>query len=144
MDLVKEQINVASGAGMSFSQESLEPKGHAIECRINAERLPTFSPSPGNIKEFHSPGGIGIRMDSAIYNGFRVPPHYDSLIGKLIVHADSRPLAISRLARALDELIIDGIYTTAELFKEILDERNFKSGEYNIHWLENWLADQVR
>ena len=144
VDLVKEQINVASGAGMSFSQESLEPKGHAIECRINAERLPTFSPSPGNIKEFHSPGGIGIRMDSAIYNGFRVPPHYDSLIGKLIVHADSRPLAISRLARALDELIIDGIYTTAELFKEILDERNFKSGEYNIHWLENWLADQVR
>ena len=88
IDLVKEQIRVASGAGMSFSQESLEPKGHAIECRINAERLPTFSPSPGNIKEFHSPGGIGIRMDSAIYNGFTVPPYYDSLIGKLIVHAE--------------------------------------------------------
>ena len=144
VDLVKEQISVASGAGMSFSQDSLVSTGHAIECRINAERLPTFSPSPGNIKEFHSPGGIGIRMDSAIYNGFKVPPHYDSLIGKLIVHADSRPMAISRLARALDELIIDGIYTTVDLFKEILDEEDFKSGEYNIHWLENWLADRVR
>ncbi len=144
VDLVKEQISVASGAGMSFSQESLKSKGHAIECRINAERLPTFSPSPGNIKEFHSPGGIGIRMDSAIYNGFKVPSHYDSLIGKLIVHADSRPMAIKRLARALDELIIDGIYTTVDLFKEIIDEENFKSGEYNIHWLENWLADRIR
>ena len=144
IDLVKEQICVASGEGMSFSQESLEPKGHAIECRINAERLPTFSPSPGNIKEFHSPGGIGIRMDSAIYNGFTVPPHYDSLIGKLIVHADDRQMAIRRLARALDELIIDGVYTTLDLFKEILNEEQFKSGEYNIHWLENWLTDQVQ
>ena len=83
-------------------------------------------------------------MDSAIYNGFKVPPHYDSLIGKLIVHADNRTMAISRLARALDELIIDGVFTTVDLFKEILDEENFKSGEYNIHWLENWLADQVQ
>ncbi|MFL2797664.1 MAG: acetyl-CoA carboxylase biotin carboxylase subunit [Paracoccaceae bacterium] len=144
IDLVKEQICVASGEGMSFSQESLEPKGHAIECRINAERLPTFSPSPGNIKEFHSPGGIGIRMDSAIYNGFTVPPHYDSLIGKLIVHADDRQMAVRRLARALDELIIDGVYTTLDLFKEILNEEQFKSGEYNIHWLENWLTDQAQ
>jgi len=144
IDLVKEQICVASGEGMSFSQESLEPKGHAIECRINAERLPTFSPSPGNIKEFHSPGGIGIRMDSAIYNGFTVPPHYDSLIGKLIVHADDRKMAIRRLARALDELIIDGVFTTLDLFKEILNEEQFKSGEYNIHWLENWLTDQAQ
>ena len=144
IDLVKEQICVASGAGMSFSQESLEPKGHAIECRINAERLPTFSPSPGNIKEFHSPGGIGIRMDSAIYNGFTVPPYYDSLIGKLIVHAEDRQMAIKRLARALDELIIDGVHTTLDLFKEILNEEQFKSGEYNIHWLENWLTDQVQ
>ena len=144
IDLVKEQICVASGEGMSFSQESLEPKGHAIECRINAERLPTFSPSPGNIKEFHSPGGIGIRMDSAIYNGFTVPPHYDSLIGKLIVHADDRQMAVRRLARALDELIIDGVYTTLDLFKEILNEEQFKRGEYNIHWLENWLTDQAQ
>ncbi len=144
IDLVKEQICVASGEDMSFSQESLEPKGHAIECRINAEQLPTFSPSPGNIKEFHSPGGIGIRMDSAIYNGFTVPPHYDSLIGKLIVHADDRQMAVRRLARALDELIIDGVYTTLDLFKEILNEEQFKSGEYNIHWLENWLTDQAQ
>ena len=105
---------------------------------------PYFSPSPGNIKEFHSPGGIGIRIDSAIYNGFTVPPHYDSLIGKLIVHADDRPMAIRRLARALDELIIDGVYTTLDLFKEIINEEQFKSGEYNIHWLENWLTHQVQ
>jgi acetyl-CoA carboxylase biotin carboxylase subunit len=144
VDLVKEQINIAFGMGMSFSQENLNPKGHAIECRINAERLPTFSPSPGNIKEFHSPGGIGIRMDSAIYNGFKVPSYYDSLIGKLIVHADNRSIALGRLSRALDELIIDGVHTTVDLFKKILEEEDFKSGDYNIHWLEQWLADQVR
>ena len=144
IDLVKEQIRVASGMDMSLSQEILKPQGHAIECRINAESLPSFSPSPGNIKEFHSPGGIGIRMDSAIYNGFKVPPFYDSLIGKLVVHADSRSLAISRLSRALDELIIDGVHTTMDLFKEIVDEEDFKSGEYNIHWLEHWLSDKVQ
>ena len=144
IDLVKEQISVAYGMGMSLSQEHLEPKGHAIECRINAERLPNFSPSPGNIKEFHSPGGIGIRMDSAIYNGFSVPPYYDSLIGKLIVHADSRSMALGRLSRALDELIIDGVYTTVDLFKDILDQADFKNGDYNIHWLEQWLSDQVQ
>ena len=144
IDLVKEQIRVAYGMEMSLSQEYLKPRGHAIECRINAERLPSFSPSPGNIKEFHSPGGIGIRMDSAIYNGFKVPPFYDSLIGKLVVHADSRSLAISRLSRALDELIIDGVHTTMDLFKEIIDEEDFKSGEYNIHWLEHWLSDKVQ
>jgi acetyl-CoA carboxylase biotin carboxylase subunit len=144
IDLVKEQICVAYGIDMSLSQENLEPKGHAIECRINAEKLPNFSPSPGNIKEFHSPGGIGIRMDSAIYNGFRVPPYYDSLIGKLIVHADSRSMALSRLSRALDELIIDGVYTTVDLFKDILDQADFKNGDYNIHWLEQWLSDQVK
>ena len=144
IDLVKEQINVAYGIDMSLSQKYLEPKGHAIECRINAERLPNFSPSPGNIKEFHSPGGIGIRMDSAIYNGFRVPPYYDSLIGKLIVHADSRSMALGRLSRALDELIIDGVYTTVDLFKDILDQADFKNGDYDIHWLEQWLSDQVQ
>ena len=144
VDLVREQINIACGIGMSLSQNNLKPKGHAIECRINAERLPAFSPSPGNIKEFHSPGGMGIRMDSAIYNGFMVPPYYDSLIGKLIVHADSRSMALSRLSRALDELIIDGVDTTVDLFKRILDEEDFISGDYNIHWLENWLADQVQ
>ena len=144
IDLVKEQISVASGMDMSLSQETLKSQGHAIECRINAERLPSFSPSPGNIKEFHSPGGIGIRMDSAIYNGFKVPPFYDSLIGKLIVHADSRSLALRRLSRALNELIIDGVHTTVDLFKEIIDEEDFKNGEYNIHWLEHWLSDKVQ
>ena len=144
IDLVKEQISVASGMDMSLSQETLKSQGHAIECRINAERLPSFSPSPGNIKEFHSPGGIGIRMDSAIYNGFEVPPFYDSLIGKLIVHADSRSLALRRLSRALNELIIDGVHTTVDLFKEIIDEEDFKNGEYNIHWLEHWLSDKVQ
>ena len=128
IDLVKEQICVASGMDMSLSQETLKSQGHAIECRINAERLPSFSPSPGNIKEFHSPGGIGIRMDSAIYNGFKVPPFYDSLIGKLIVHADSRSLALRRLSRALNELIIDGVHTTVDLFKEIIDEEDFGMG----------------
>ena len=144
VDLVKEQIRVASGLDMSLCQETLKPQGHAIECRINAERLPSFSPSPGNIKEFHSPGGIGIRMDSAIYNGFKVPPFYDSLIGKLIVHADSRSLALSRLSRALDELIIDGVHTTMDLFKKIIDEEDFKNGDYNIHWLEYWLARKAQ
>ena len=144
IDLVKEQISVASGMDMSLSQENLKSQGHAIECRINAERLPSFSPSPGNIKEFHSPGGIGIRMDSAIYNGFKVPPFYDSLIGKLIVHADSRSLALRRLSRALNELIIDGVHTTVDLFKEIIDEEDFKNGEYNIHWLEYWLSNKVQ
>ncbi len=144
IDLVKEQIRVAYGMGMSFSQKCLKPRGHAIECRINAERLPSFSPSPGNIKEFHSPGGIGIRMDSAIYNGFNVPPYYDSLVGKLIVHADNRSMALSRLSRALEELIIDGVHTTVDLFKKILDEEDFKSGDYNIHWLEQWLSNQVQ
>ena len=143
IDLVKEQINVASGLGMSFNQDTLKPKGHAIECRINAERLPTFSPSPGLIKEFHSPGGIGIRMDSAIYNGFKVPPYYDSLIGKLIVYAEDRPIALKRLQRALDELIIDGVHTTVDLFKEILAVEDFQRGEYNINWLENWLKNEL-
>ena len=143
VDLVKEQINVAFGLDMSLKQDNLIPKGHAIECRINAERLPHFSPSPGNIKEFHSPGGIGIRMDSAIYNGFQVPPYYDSLIGKLVVHADDRFTALNRLARALDELIIDGVHTTVDLFKEMLNEEEFNRGEYNIHWLETWLANKV-
>ena len=144
VDLVREQIRVASGMGMSLSQDTLNPKGHSIECRINAERLPAFSPSPGNIREFHSPGGMGIRLDSAIYNGFMVPPYYDSLIGKLIVHADNRSMALSRLSRALDELIIDGVHTTVDLFKKILDEKDFNRGDYNIHWLEHWLADQVK
>ncbi len=139
-DLVREQIRVAAGLPMSFKQEDLKLRGHAIECRINAEKLPHFIPSPGTVVQFHSPGGLGIRMDSAIYNGYKIPPYYDSLIGKLIVFANTRELALSRLNRALDELIIDGIETTSELFKSILKDDEFFSGDYNIHWLENWLA----
>ena len=139
IDLVKEQIRVAWGHQMSVKQEDLRPQGHAIECRINAEKLPNFTPSPGTVIQFHSPGGLGIRMDSAIYNGYKIPPYYDSLIGKLIVYANTRELALARLNRALEELIIDGVETTTELFKKILEDGNFLKGDYNIHWLENWL-----
>ena len=144
IDLVKEQIMVAAGLPMSFEQENLKLQGHAIECRINAEKLPQFIPSPGTVVQFHSPGGLGIRMDSAIYNGYKIPPHYDSLIGKLIVFANTRELALSRLKRALDELIIDGIETTSGLFKSILMDEEFLKGDYNIHWLENWLNQEKK
>ncbi len=144
IDLVREQIMVAAGLPMSFKQENLNLNGHAIECRINAEKLPQFTPSPGTIVQFHSPGGLGIRMDSAIYNGYRIPPYYDSLIGKLIVFANTRELAVKRLKRALDELIIDGIETTSDLFKSILKHEEFLNGDYNIHWLENWLNQEKK
>ena len=144
VDLVREQIRVAAGVPMSFTQENLKLNGHAIECRINAEKLPQFTPSPGTVVQFHSPGGLGIRMDSAIYNGYKIPPYYDSLIGKLIVFANTRELALSRLKRALDELIVDGIETTSDLFKSILEDEDFSSGNYNIHWLENWLSQEKK
>ncbi len=144
VDLVREQIKIAAGHPMSFDQKNLQLRGHAIECRINAEKLPQFIPSPGKVVQFHSPGGIGIRMDSAIYNGYKIPPYYDSLIGKLIVFANTRELALSRLKRALDELIIDGVETTSELFKSILRDQNFLRGDYDIHWLENWLDQEKK
>jgi acetyl-CoA carboxylase biotin carboxylase subunit len=139
VDLVKEQIRVAAGLEMSFTQENLIPVGHAIECRINAEKLPNFSPSPGTVTAFHAPGGLGVRMDSAIYDGYRIPPHYDSLIGKLIVHAEDRPAALARLDRALSELIVDGVSTTAPLFDALVHDPDVISGNYNIAWLERWL-----
>ena len=141
VDLVREQIRVASGLPMSFHQEDLKVNGHAIEVRINAEKLPNFSPSPGRISQYHAPGGLGVRMDSAIYDGYRIPPYYDSLIGKLIVHGRDRPEALARLHRALGELIIDGIDTTIPLFNALLAEPAVQSGEYTIHWLEGWLAE---
>jgi hypothetical protein len=116
--------------------------GHCIEVRINAEKIPNFSPCPGRITQFHSPGGLGVRMDSAIYDGYRIPPYYDSLIGKLIVHGRDRPEALARLKRALSELIIDGIDTSIPLFHMLLDEPDIQNGDYNIHWLEKWLAKQ--
>lgn len=139
VDLVREQICVASGQPLSFVQEQLEINGHSIEVRINAEKLPNFSPSPGKVTAYHAPGGLGVRMDSAIYNGYSIPPYYDSLIGKLIVHGEDRKEAIARLRRALGELIIDGIDTTVPLFEELLNEDDIVNGDYNIHWLEKWL-----
>ena len=144
VDLVREQIRVAAGMGMSFGQHELEINGHAIEVRINAEKLPSFSPCPGKVRTFHAPGGLGVRMDSALYGGYSIPPYYDSLIGKLIVHGRDRPEALARLRRALGELIIDGIDTTVPLFHMLLAEPDVQSGDYNIHWLEKWLDAQLR
>ncbi|MGH1354842.1 MAG: acetyl-CoA carboxylase biotin carboxylase subunit [Thalassovita sp.] len=143
VDLVREQIRVAEGLPMSFTQDDLVINGHAIEVRINAEKLPNFSPCPGKITHFHAPGGLGVRMDSALYDGYAIPPYYDSLIGKLIVHGRDRPEALARLNRALGELIIDGIDTTVPLFHALLQEEDIHSGTYNIHWLEHWLETNL-
>lgn len=143
VDLVREQIRVAAGEFMSFAQKDIQINGHAIEVRINAEKLPNFAPCPGRISAYHAPGGLGVRMDSALYNGYSIPPYYDSLIGKLIVHGRNRDEALARLRRALSELIIDGIDTTIPLFDVLLSEEDIHSGSYNIHWLEHWLERQT-
>ncbi|MBO9477366.1 acetyl-CoA carboxylase biotin carboxylase subunit [Shimia sp. R11_0] len=143
VDLVREQIRVAAGQPMSFGQDDLSINGHAIEVRINAEKLPDFAPRPGKITAFHAPGGLGVRMDSALYDGYSIPPYYDSLIGKLIVHGRDRAEALARLNRALGELIIDGIDTTTPLFDALLQEEDIHTGEYNIHWLEKWLETNL-
>ena len=143
VDLVREQIEIASGKSLSFSQKDLILQGHAIECRINAESLPKFVSNPGLVNTFHAPGGLGIRMDSILYSGYKVLPYYDSLVAKLIVHAPTRELAISRLKRALSELIIDGIETTAELFLILSNNEDFNNGDYDIHWLEEKLSNPV-
>ncbi|MEM1384553.1 MAG: acetyl-CoA carboxylase biotin carboxylase subunit [Pseudomonadota bacterium] len=142
VDLVAEQIGIASGRGLSLDQATLTPRGHAVECRINAERLPDFAPCPGMVTAYHAPGGLGVRMDSALYGGYRVPPYYDSLIGKLIVHGADRSGCLMRLQRALGELVVDGIDTTVPLFHALLDDQAFLDGAYDIHWLEEWLADR--
>ncbi len=143
VDLVREQIRVAAGEPMSFGQDDLTLNGHAIEVRLNAEKLPNFTPSPGRVTQYHAPGGLGVRMDSAIYDGYAIPPYYDSLIGKLIVHGRDRPEALARLRRALGELIVDGVDTTVPLFHALLEEQAVLSGDYNIHWLEHWLEDNL-
>ncbi|MZR12745.1 acetyl-CoA carboxylase biotin carboxylase subunit [Maritimibacter sp. DP07] len=143
VDLVREQIRVAEGLPLSFTQDDLTINGHAIEIRINAEKLPNFSPSPGKITQYHAPGGLGVRMDSALYDGYSIPPYYDSLIGKLIVHGRDRPEALARLRRALGELVIDGIDTTIPLFHALLSEEDILTGKYDIHWLEHWLAENM-
>ena len=139
VDLVREQIRIAAGLPMSFGQEDLTINGHAIEVRINAERLPNFAPCPGTVSQYHAPGGLGVRMDSALYTGYAIPPYYDSLIGKLIVHGRDRPEALARLSRALGELIVDGVETTVPLFDALLREADVQQGTYTIHWLETWL-----
>ncbi|MFN3954654.1 MAG: acetyl-CoA carboxylase biotin carboxylase subunit [Pararhodobacter sp.] len=143
VDLVREQIRVAAGLGLSFTQDDLVIDGHAIEVRINAEKLPNFSPCPGQVRTFHAPGGLGVRMDSALYGGYRIPPYYDSLVAKLVVHGRDRPEALARLRRALGELIIDGIDTTVPLFFALLEEKDILTGDYNIHWLEKFLAEKL-
>ncbi|KDB05512.1 acetyl-CoA carboxylase biotin carboxylase subunit [Defluviimonas sp. 20V17] len=140
VDLVREQIRVASGLPMSFTQDDLVINGAAIEVRINAEKVPDFAPRPGRVNMFHAPGGLGVRMDSALYSGYSIPPYYDSLIGKLIVHGRDRTEALERLKRALGELIVDGVETTVPLFHDLLEEPQILAGDYNIHWLEKWLV----
>jgi len=143
IDLVREQIRIAAGEELSFSQKDIKPRGHSIECRINAERIPSFTPCPGLVKGYHAPGGLGVRMDSALYAGYSVQPYYDSLIGKLIVNGDSRAECLMRLRRALGELVVDGIDTTVPLFHALLDDADIWAGDYNIHWLEKWLAKEL-
>ncbi|MEZ5927690.1 MAG: acetyl-CoA carboxylase biotin carboxylase subunit [Parvularculaceae bacterium] len=140
IDLVREQIRIAAGAPLSFAQKDVVFKGHAIECRINAEDPRTFRPSPGEITYFHAAGGPGVRFDSAVYTGYRIPPFYDSMIGKLIVFGDDRAHCLARLRRALGEMALVGVDTTIPLFIRLLDEPDFQKGEYHIHWLEEWLA----
>ena len=143
VDLVREQIRVAEGMPMSFTQDELQLNGHSIEVRINAEKLPNFAPCPGRITAFHAPGGLGVRMDSALYDGYSIPPYYDSLIGKLIVHGRDRKEALARLGRALGELIVDGVDTTVPLFHALLQEPDILEGNYDIHWLEHWLETNL-
>jgi acetyl-CoA carboxylase biotin carboxylase subunit len=140
IDLILEQIRVADGADLAITQEDVKFHGHAIECRINAENPVSFRPSPGRIVHYHPPGGMGVRIDSAAYQGYTIPPFYDSLIGKLIVHGKTRDECLMRLKRALDEFVVDGIETTLPLFRALVRNQDILDGEYNIHWLEKFLA----
>ena len=143
LDLVHEQIRIASGGGLSLTQDEVRFSGHAIECRINAEDPRTFTPSPGTITHFHMPGGLGVRVDSGVYSGYKIPPYYDSLIGKLIVHGRNRVECMMRLRRALDEIVVDGVKTTLPLFRELVSNPDIANGDYDIHWLEKHLAGQA-
>ncbi len=140
IDLVREQIRIAAGEKLGYGQDAIRFSGHAIECRINAEDPDTFAPSPGRIEQYHAPGGLGVRVDSGIYAGYVVPPHYDSMIAKLIVHGTDRMEAIRRMERALEELAIIGVKTTAPLHQRILADPEFRRGDYTIHWLENFVS----
>ncbi len=140
IDLVVEQIRVAAGTDLELEQSNVKFHGHAIECRINAENAVSFRPSPGKIIHYHPPGGLGVRVDSAVYHGYAIPPFYDLLVGKLIVHAKTRSECLMRLRRALDEFVVDGIETTLPLFRALAQEKDIIDGEYHIHWLEEFLA----
>ena len=140
IDLVLEQIRVAAGGELDLTQQEVEFHGHSIECRINAENPATFRPSPGKILSYHPPGGLGVRVDSAVYQGYSIPPHYDSLVGKLIVHGKTRTECLMRLKRALGEFVIEGIETTLPLFRALVQEKDIIDGDYHIHWLEEFLA----
>jgi acetyl-CoA carboxylase biotin carboxylase subunit len=142
IDLVREQIRIAAGYPLSFQQKDVQFKGHAIECRINAEDPQTFIPSPGTITQFHSPGGLGVRIESCIYSGYKVPPYYDSLIAKLIVHGNDRDQCLLRLKQALKEIVIEPISTTIDLHKQILDTQVMQKGTYDIRWLETKLLNR--
>ncbi len=139
IDLVREQIRIAAGLPLSFTQDDIVFEGHAIECRINAENARTFTPSPGLVTDFHAPGGLGVRLDSALYAGYSIPPYYDSLAGKLIVHGRDRAECIARLRRSLSEMVVGGIETTIPLFQDLLVQPDILAGDYHIHWLENWI-----
>ena len=139
-DIVREQVRIAAGGPIELDQQDVVILGNAIECRVNAENPFTFQPSPGVITQFHAPGGLGVRFDSAIYTGYRIPPYYDSLIGKLIVHGKNRNECLMRLRRALDELVVEGIDTTIPLFQRLVREPDVLNGDYHIHWLEHYLA----
>jgi acetyl-CoA carboxylase, biotin carboxylase subunit len=140
IDLVNEQIKIAAGSPLSIRQSDVLVEGHAIECRINAENAATFRPSPGTITYYHPPGGLGVRVDSAVYQGYKIPPYYDSLVGKLIVHGRSRTECLMRLRRAIDEFVVDGIDTTLPLFRTLVRNADMQNGLYDIHWLEKFLA----
>ncbi|HZP78938.1 MAG TPA: acetyl-CoA carboxylase biotin carboxylase subunit [Pseudolabrys sp.] len=140
IDLIFEQIRVAAGAELTIKQSDVRFHGHAIECRINAENPVSFRPSPGRILHYHPPGGLGVRIDSAVYQGYAIPPYYDSLVGKLIVHGKTRQECLMRLKRALDEVVVDGIETTLPLFRALVREADIIDGNYHIHWLEQFLA----
>ncbi len=143
VDIIKEQIKIAAGEKLSMGKDILEPRGHAIECRINAENPDdNFRPSPGTVTTYHVPGGPGVRVDTHLYQGYKVPPYYDSMLAKIIVHAPDRPQAIRRMVRALDELVVEGIHTTTDFLKVILESESFKRGNYSTHFVEKFMKNK--
>jgi acetyl-CoA carboxylase biotin carboxylase subunit len=140
IDLVREQIRIAAGETLGYEQKDVTFEGHAIECRVNAEDPVTFAPSPGRVQGYHAPGGLGVRVDSGLYAGYRIPPHYDSMIAKLIVSGKTRNETLMRLKRALGEYVIDGVKTTLPLHNRLVQDADFANGDYDIHWLEKFVA----